>query len=165
MLVGIISDTHGRLPQSAYAELADCDHIIHAGDICGPGILDELRTLAPVTAVLGNNDAPEYGSSVGRFALEKIGDVWFLVTHKPQDLQAALSGRTSALGPGDPIPKVAVHGHTHVPVIERGGKAFPAEMIVCPGSPVRPRGGLKPSVAKIKIAFGFVTKASIVELA
>ena len=141
MLVGIISDTHGSLPRAAYFELADCDYIVHAGDIGDIEILEELRTLAPVTAVLGNNDIPEYGDSVGRYAAETIDGVRFLVTHTPSSLQRALSGRTSALAPGDPVPWVAVHGHTHVPRIEYGGEAFPARMIVCPGSPVRPRGG------------------------
>ena len=59
--VGILSDTHGRLPLAATAALADCDVIAHAGDICGPSILTELRALAPVNAVLGNNDYDEYG--------------------------------------------------------------------------------------------------------
>lgn len=81
--IGIISDTHGSLDPRAYAALADCDHIIHAGDICGPAILRELETLAPVTAVLGNNDFDEYGSEVGHFAHPVLGGVRFLVGHKP----------------------------------------------------------------------------------
>lgn len=164
MLVGIISDTHGHLPRAAYFELADCDRIIHAGDIGGIEILEELRTLAPVTAVLGNNDIPEYGDSVGRYAAETIGGVRFLITHTPSGLQRALSGRTSALAPGDPAPWVAVHGHTHVPRIEHGAEAFPARMLVCPGSPVRPRGGSMPCVAKLTVEDGAVRDARIVEL-
>lgn len=164
MLVGIISDTHGALPRAAYFELADCDHIIHAGDIGDPDILDELRGLAPVTAVLGNNDIPEYGESVGRYTVEAIGGVRFLVAHTPRGLAAALSGRTSALKAGDPVPSVAVHGHTHVPRIESGAEAFPARMLICPGSPVRPRGGSMPSVAKVEIQNGSVRDARIVEL-
>lgn len=164
MLVGVISDTHGILPRTAYFELADCDHIVHAGDIGGPEILDELKTLAPVTAVLGNNDIPEYGDSVGRYAIETIGGVRFLVAHTPHSLQAALSGRTSALRPGDSAPSVAVHGHTHIPHIGFGSEAFPARMLVCPGSPVRPRGGSVPCVAKIGIEGGAVLDARIVEL-
>ena len=42
--IGIISDTHGSLDPRAYAALADCDHIIHAGDIGGPSVLCELET-------------------------------------------------------------------------------------------------------------------------
>ena len=71
--IGIISDTHGSLDPRAYTALADCDHIIHAGDICGPAILRELEALAPVTAVLGNNDFDEYGSEVGHFAHPVLG--------------------------------------------------------------------------------------------
>ena len=44
--IGIISDTHGTLDPRAYAALADCEHIIHAGDIGGVAILRELETLA-----------------------------------------------------------------------------------------------------------------------
>ena len=56
LLVGIISDTHGLLRPEAAAALAGADHIVHAGDIGGPEILAALRTIAPVTAVRGNND-------------------------------------------------------------------------------------------------------------
>lgn len=164
MLVGIVSDTHGVLPRSAFAELADCDHIVHAGDICGSDILDELATLAPVTAVLGNNDYREYGSLVGRFATPVIGGVRFLVTHTPDDLQRALHGCTSVLQPGDPVPQVAVHGHTHVPRIVKGKGTSPADMLVCPGSVTRPRGGSKPCVAKLLVCGGVVESAQLVEL-
>jgi len=116
MRIGIISDTHGSLSPAAYAALADCDHIIHAGDIGGPAILRELETLAPVTAVLGNNDFAEYGSAVDHFARPVIGGVKFLVGHKPSDVRVNRGGASRGLGPGDPIPDVIVHGHTHVPV-------------------------------------------------
>lgn len=43
----------------------------------------ELGGLAPVCAVLGNNDYPEYGESVGMVATPRIGGVRFLVTHTP----------------------------------------------------------------------------------
>ncbi|MDO5358136.1 MAG: metallophosphoesterase family protein [Slackia faecicanis] len=163
LLVGILSDTHGVLPQAAFAELADCDFIVHAGDICDPGILAELETLAPVTAVLGNNDCREYGEAVGRFATPVIGGVRFLVTHTPDDLQRALRGCTSALQPGDPVPQVAVHGHTHVPRILRGKAASPASLVVCPGSVTRPRGGSAPSVAKMVVEGGAVKSVELVE--
>ena len=90
--IGIISDTHGSLDPRAYAALADCDHIIHAGDICGPAILREMETLAPVTAVLGNNDYDEYGSEVGHFAHPVLGGVRFLVGPKPGDVRERFAG-------------------------------------------------------------------------
>ncbi len=164
MLVGVLSDTHGVLPQAAYNELADCDHIIHAGDICGPHILTELRTLAPVTAVLGNNDFDEYGSDVQIFATPVIGGVRFLVTHYPNQLRSALLGRTKVLQPGDPIPDVAIHGHTHVPELLTGADAAPAGRILCPGSTTHPRGGSKRSIAKILIEDGVVKRIYFVSI-
>lgn len=164
MLIGVLSDTHGRLSAAAYAELADCDYILHAGDICSPDILEELRGLAPVTAVLGNNDYAEYGASVRRFATFCLEGVHFIMTHTPADLRAALSGRMSVLAPGNPIPSVAIHGHTHVPCIETGAAARPASWLICPGSVTRPRGGSKPSVAKIELEARTVRNVRIVEL-
>lgn len=159
-LVGIISDTHGTLDVRAYASLADCSHIIHAGDICGPSILHELATLAPVVAVLGNNDYPEYGGNVGRFARPVIDGVRFLVAHYPQDVRITHAG-SSALAPGDPIPHVLVHGHTHVPKLETGAEAWPANVLFCPGSASRPRGGFPRSIAKLHVEKGRVLEARI----
>lgn len=91
-VIGVISDTHGQLSEAAYAALADSDHIIHAGDIGGPAILHELETLAPVTAVLGNNDFDEYGQAVSRFAHPVIDGVRFLVAHYPRDVKINFAG-------------------------------------------------------------------------
>lgn len=44
-VIGLISDTHGRLPDEALAAMADVDHIIHAGDIGGPEILHALSLI------------------------------------------------------------------------------------------------------------------------
>ena len=128
--VGILSDTHGRLSDQAYAALVGSDHIIHAGDIGDPAILRELETIAPVTAVLGNNDFDEYGEHVRRFAHPVIDGVRFLVAHYPRDVKISFAGN-AALAPGDPIPQVCVHGHTHVPELLMGAEARPADLVPC----------------------------------
>ena len=46
--IGVISDTHGLLRWEAEAELAAVDHIIHAGDIGAPEILERLQALGYV---------------------------------------------------------------------------------------------------------------------
>jgi predicted phosphodiesterase len=56
MRIGVISDTHGMLRPAAIEALRGVDHILHAGDVGDPAILDVLRTLAPVTAIGGNID-------------------------------------------------------------------------------------------------------------
>ncbi len=151
--IGVLSDTHGRLPLAAYEALADCDHIIHAGDICDPAILRELETLAPVTAVLGNNDYPEYGPDVGRYARLTVDGVRFLVAHYPRDVRISAFG-SGALAPGDPIPDVCVHGHTHAPKLEWGKAAYPAQFLLNPGSATRPRSGAARTLARILIEDG-----------
>lgn len=155
MEVGVISDTHGTLPLEAVAALAECDHIIHAGDIGNPGILFELEALAPVTAVLGNNDFDEYGERVARFARPVIGGVRFLVAHYPRDAKITFAG-SAALAPGDPLPQVCIHGHTHVPELVVGPDARPADMLLCSGSASRPRGGFPRCVAKLQVENGRV---------
>ncbi|MEG0026839.1 MAG: YfcE family phosphodiesterase [Raoultibacter sp.] len=151
--VGIVSDTHGRLPAAAFAALADCDYLIHAGDICSPEVLRELETLAVVYAVLGNNDYAEYGEAVGRFAQPVIEGVRFLVAHYREDIFAALKG-AGPLQCGVPLPQVCVYGHTHVPKIITGKEAGAAQVLVCPGSVTYPRGGSRPSVAKLSVYDG-----------
>lgn len=163
-LIGVISDTHGRLPLAAYEALADCDRIVHAGDIGGPEILRELATLAPVTAVLGNNDFPEYGADVGRYARFEVDGVKFLMAHYPRDVRLSSFG-TGALAPGDPIPDVCIHGHTHIPRIDFGKEVRPAQYVLCPGSASRPRGGNQPSVAKVEVANGAVASIRVESLA
>ena len=78
--IGVISDTHGLLRPEALAALHDVDHIIHAGDIGGDGILDILKRIAPVTFVRGNNDdATGY-----RYVLEKpAGGPWVIKDRQP----------------------------------------------------------------------------------
>lgn len=163
MLIGFISDTHGRLDPLAYNALAECEHIIHAGDIGNPEILTELETLAPVTAVLGNNDFYEYGSHVQRFAQPLVDGVGFLVAHFPEDVRISSFG-SRALAPGDPIPSVCVHGHTHMPRLDFGKKARPAAFVINPGSATWPRGGYPKTIAKMLVDTGRIIGIRIEDL-
>lgn len=61
--VAVVADTHvpdrvGELHPNLMPSLDEIrpDLILHAGDICAPGILDMLRQIAPVEAVRGNRD-------------------------------------------------------------------------------------------------------------
>ena len=57
----VISDTHGLLRREVVAELQDCTHILHAGDIVRESDLDELRLYGNIYAVRGNNDRWQEG--------------------------------------------------------------------------------------------------------
>jgi len=56
MKIGVLSDTHGLLRPEVALAFAGVDHIHHLGDVGRISILDELRAIAPVTAVRGNID-------------------------------------------------------------------------------------------------------------
>jgi putative phosphoesterase len=57
-VVGLISDTHGLVRPDVHTALAGVELILHAGDVGGDEILDELELIAPVHAVYGNTDPP-----------------------------------------------------------------------------------------------------------
>jgi putative phosphoesterase len=119
--IGLISDTHGLLRPEAKAFLSGSDVIVHAGDIGGPDILAELKTIAPVRAVRGNNDSGAWAEALNDTELLRLGGVDIYTIH---DL-ARLDIEPSASGI-----RAVVSGHSHKPgVEERGGVLF-----VNPGS-------------------------------
>ncbi len=54
--VAVLSDTHGLLRPEVKEILTGCEVILHGGDINSRKILDELKEIAPVYVVRGNND-------------------------------------------------------------------------------------------------------------
>lgn len=56
-LIGVISDTHGKLDEKVPNLFAGVKRIIHAGDIGNEDLIWQLEAVAPVIAVRGNNDA------------------------------------------------------------------------------------------------------------
>lgn len=121
MRIGLVSDTHGLLRPEVEAFLDGSDHIVHAGDVCDPGILEALASLAPVTAVRGNNDRGPWAMRLRETELVRFGEVGLYVIHDlaQLDLESAGAGV-----------QVVVSGHSHKPaVLQRDGVLF-----VNPGS-------------------------------
>ncbi|WP_028629071.1 metallophosphoesterase family protein [Metapseudomonas resinovorans] len=111
--IGLISDTHGLLRPQALAALAGCDHILHAGDIGKPEILDTLAQLAPLTAVRGNNDRAAWADAIREAEELRLGDVGIYLVHDQADIPDDLAERGF---------KVVVTGHSHKPlIVERDG--------------------------------------------
>ena len=151
--IDIVSDTHGHLSAELLEQIAGADLIVHAGDLTSEMDYEHLCCIAPVRAVLGNNDFDEYGSEVGHFAHPVLGGVRFLVGHKPGDVRISFAG-SAALAPGDPLPDVIVHGHTHVPELVVGPAARPASIYLCPGAVYRPRSDFGRTIAKMDVEDG-----------
>jgi putative phosphoesterase len=109
LLVGVISDTHGLVRPQALAALADCDHILHAGDVGDEPVVDALRGCAPVTAVRGNTDTGTFGLRLPETALVRFAEVTVFVIHDIQRLR--LDPRTEGID-------VVVYGHSHAALNE-----------------------------------------------
>ena len=119
--IGLISDTHGLLRAEAKTFLQGSDFIVHAGDICDPGILEELSIIAPVTAVRGNNDKGVWAEKINETEFLQVGEFFLYAIHDlaQLDIEPAAAGVHAV-----------VSGHSHRPLVEeRGGVLF-----VNPGS-------------------------------
>lgn len=157
MRLGIISDTHGRVPASVHDVFAATDAIVHAGDVGGAEILDELALLAPVTAVYGNTDGAELRRRLPRVAEIVFDGFRFVITHgdqfglpDPDVLKAAY-----------PDADVVIFGHTHQAVI----RDFPDFTVALnPGSAGEARGDSQPTVAIMETEPGIPPRARIVKL-
>jgi uncharacterized protein len=81
ILIGVISDTHGRLDERVPDLFAGVQCIIHAGDIGDEELIWRLEGIAPVIAVRGNNDDDaRMCFPVERLAV--IGGLTFFVRHQ-----------------------------------------------------------------------------------
>ncbi|MDB6020979.1 MAG: phosphodiesterase, family [Pedosphaera sp.] len=112
MKIGVISDTHNYLDPQIPALFDGVEHILHAGDIGLPMVILELEAIAPVTVVLGNNDA---GLSYQETEVIQLAGRKFLVhhiidVHRPSDVARRRINRES--------PDVVVFGHSHNPFNE-----------------------------------------------
>jgi len=150
MLIGVISDTHGLLRPEALVALAEAEHILHAGDVGDAAILDELRKIAPVTAIRGNVDVwGECAELPATEMVELAGRLFYLV-HSVHDLD---------LNPAVAGVAVVVSGHSHKPSVERKQGV----MYLNPGSAGPRRFKLPITVALVVVGEGDVS-ARIVEL-
>ena len=86
--------------------LRGSQHIIHAGDVGDPELLDKLATIAPVTSVRGNVDKAVWARKLPETEVLQIGGISIYVLH---DI-AQLDLKPEAAGF-----KAVIYGHSHVP--------------------------------------------------
>jgi putative phosphoesterase len=138
ILVGVVSDTHGRLPPQVLQALEGVSLIIHAGDLNTPQVLDHLNQANQLKVVRGNTDYHDRLRALPRSEVVQVGEVFIYVIHDLLDLDI------------DPVAAgfdMVIHGHLHVPEIrERQGVLY-----LNPGSPTFPRMGSAPGVALLRI--------------
>jgi putative phosphoesterase len=143
MIIGVISDTHGLLRPEAIVALRGSEHIIHAGDVGAPDILEQLVTIAPLTAIRGNIDKQKWARKLPQTDVVELGGVSIYVLHdlSQLDLKPEAAGF-----------QVVIYGHSHVPKQEtRNGVLY-----FNPGSAGPRRFRLPISLGKLSLAHGKV---------
>ena len=148
--IAVISDTHGMLRREAVAQMRDCTHILHAGDIVRESDLDELRLYGNIFAVRGNNDLWQTGlmdlAGVLRF---RIAGVSFLMTHDRYDVPRDLNGV-----------QAVIYGHSH----RYSEEWIDGRLWLNPGSCGRARFGGDVTMAKLTVRDGRILAVQRIDL-
>lgn len=141
MLIGLISDTHGLLRPEAVQALAGVDLLLHAGDLHSRDILAGLEAIAPLQAVLGNNDSPADWLDLPHFFRGEYEGVRILMIHEVAHLRPDML---------TPKPDLIIFGHSHKPAFyEQEGIHY-----LNPGAAGHKRFSLPISVALLKVDAG-----------
>ncbi|MEM9444555.1 MAG: metallophosphoesterase family protein [Verrucomicrobiota bacterium] len=140
MKIGVISDSHNKVPDKILEHLEDVDLIWHLedvdliwhlGDVCDAGVLDDILALEkPLKVVRGNCD---FNSEWPITLTEEIEGFKFLLVHIPPDTCS------------EPV-DCLLHGHTHVPRDEM----IEGVRFLNPGTIGKPNKGAPPSMAEIE---------------
>jgi len=138
-LIGVISDTHGLLRPQAVDALRGSDLIIHAGDIGSEKILDDLRAIAPVVAVRGNNDRERWAEAIAKTEVVDVNGAKIYIVHDVKELD---------INPQAAGINIVIAGHSHVPRIEHRGDV----LFINPGSAGPRRFKLPIAVAHLHVA-------------
>jgi putative phosphoesterase len=110
VIVGVVSDTHGRMHPGTLAALSGAERILHAGDVGGPAILSVLSAVAPVTAVRGNVDRDGLARALSESEVVEVEGLSIYMLHDLAELDL------------DPVAAgfaVVISGHTHQARLER----------------------------------------------
>ena len=99
MKIGVISDTHNVLREEVVDYLADCDAIIHAGDVCKEEMIIQLNEIAKTFVVRGNND--KFEGLADHLELELSG-INIYVVHDKKDIPKPLDNFN-----------LVIYGHSH----------------------------------------------------
>ncbi len=153
MKVGVISDTHGYLDPQVVDRLKGVDHILHAGDVGADHVLEELRALAPTTAVVGNVDLHRLTIPLRSIEIVGLAGVHVVMTHQRPPWDAL------RVWCRDRMPDVVVSGHSHRPLAQR----VSGVLFLNPGSAGRKRMNLPRSMALLHVAGGVSAQIVILE--
>ncbi|HZZ82970.1 MAG TPA: metallophosphoesterase family protein [Anaeromyxobacteraceae bacterium] len=158
MRVGLVSDTHGRVDGNLHRLFEGCDLILHGGDVADEEVLEELRLVAPVAAVRGNNDQGPWADDLPEIRLVEVGALRALLVHQlptpewPDPVVARALARDR--------PQLVLFGHSHRPLVAR----VEGVLFVNPGS-AGPRRFALPRTAGLLEVDGRRARVALFDLA
>ncbi|HZT67500.1 MAG TPA: metallophosphoesterase family protein [Acidimicrobiales bacterium] len=159
MRVAVLADTHLRrgidgLSARARQLIEAADVVLHAGDVTSRSTLDSLAEVAPLHAVLGNNDVELVGLLPVARVVE-LADVRVAMIHD----SGPRAGRAARLRRQFPTADVVVFGHSHIPWNEEG---LDGQLLFNPGSPTQRRAQPVHTVGELELVDGTVAASRIV---
>ena len=143
MQIGILSDTHGKLPTAVLKIFNNVQHIFHAGDIGDISIIHELETICPVSAIHGNIDPWPIPNLYPNILVTSISGLQIVMKH---DI-VAFKEYSYELFKKRIQPDIVIYGHTHQPMATYYRNIY----YINPGSTTKPRSGYKSSVVILTI--------------
>jgi len=154
IIVGVLSDTHGLFDRAILRHFAGVDHILHAGDIGGRSVIEQLKRIAPVTAVSGNVDGYEQSGILGESVIE-LGGKRIALRHILYEGGKLTKEGLAFLNREQP--DICIFGHTHQPKAEWLGRT----LLFNPGSAGPKRFRLTRGLGILTIEPGAITPMHI----
>jgi putative phosphoesterase len=100
--------------------LVGCERILHAGDVGDLAILEQLRRIAPVSAIRGNTDTGATAAELPASLSGELAGVPFRMVHSREELEPSWTS----------LARLLVFGHSHRPELEWRGSC----LLLNPGS-------------------------------
>ncbi len=105
MKLAVLSDTHDLLRPEVKKIILECDGMIHAGDVCSPKVLEEMKSLIEFDKlfylVRGNNDRA-WAKDLPASLVFTIQGVKFFLVHNQKDIPKDLDDM-----------QILIYGHSH----------------------------------------------------
>lgn len=139
--IGVLSDTHiytgsKRVIADGVKRLftrANVDLLVHLGDANSKSVLEEVAEIAPLIAVVGNNDDEELQYTLPHTTRFTVGEHVFAAIHG----HGGRSARDVAMERWGGKADCILFGHSHMPLVEQVGSSI----LFNPGSPTDKRWG------------------------
>ena len=147
----VLSDTHlktGEIPAQLQSLIEEYDIVVHAGDFSTVEAYKAFNASGKLKAVFGNDDVPELKKLLPEKLKFEVEGVKIGLVHEgglsvtDMTAQGYLAKEMEA--------DILIFGHLHRPLIEKTDV-----MLICPGSPTKPRMS-DPSAVELIIGKGTV---------